>query len=93
MRFPRFFSMRSGKAKSSQPPPQSQRAQSPSDGHAGSAWSTALLMVGSALVGATAVAVWNRQTIADMRRQLDLEAGPRTSPSAPEKAPLSEEIF
>jgi hypothetical protein len=50
-------------------------------------------MVGSALVGATAVAVWNRQTIADMRRQLDLEANPKTSPSAHEKAPLPDEIF
>jgi len=33
-------------------------------------WSTAFLMVGSALLGATAVAFWNRRTIANMRVQI-----------------------
>jgi hypothetical protein len=42
---------------------------------AGSAWSTGLLMIGSALVGATAVAVWNRRTITEMRTHLELNSG------------------
>ncbi|MHB1936886.1 MAG: hypothetical protein ACYCOR_09895 [Acidobacteriaceae bacterium] len=33
-------------------------------------WSTAFLMAGSALLGATAVAFWNRRTIANMRIQI-----------------------
>lgn len=37
-------------------------------------WSTAFLMAGSALLGATAVAFWNRRAIANMRVQLLTEA-------------------
>ncbi|MES2222270.1 MAG: hypothetical protein V4587_15045 [Acidobacteriota bacterium] len=37
-------------------------------------WSTAFLMAGSALLGATAVAFWNRRTIAYMRVQILAEA-------------------
>ena len=51
-------------------------------------WSTAFLMAGSALLGATAVAFWNRRTIASMRVQILAEAAklqPRVS--------LDEEIF
>jgi hypothetical protein len=32
-------------------------------------WSTAFLIAGSAILGATAVAIWNRRTIANMRTQ------------------------
>ena len=35
-------------------------------------WSTAFLMIGSALVGATAVAFWNRRTIAHLQDQFHL---------------------
>ncbi|HTU51548.1 MAG TPA: hypothetical protein VMF56_13210 [Acidobacteriaceae bacterium] len=51
-------------------------------------WSTAFLMAGSALLGATAVAFWNRRTIANMRVRILAEAAkpqPRTN--------LDEEIF
>ncbi|MGB8479880.1 MAG: hypothetical protein WCE63_13775 [Acidobacteriaceae bacterium] len=37
-------------------------------------WSTAFLMAGSALLGATAVAFWNRRTITNMRVQILAEA-------------------
>ena len=37
-------------------------------------WSTAFLMAGSALLGATAVAFWNRRTIANMRVQIFADA-------------------
>jgi len=40
-----------------------------------SRWSTALLMMSSALLGATAVAVWNRRTITQLRNQFELEGG------------------
>ena len=51
-------------------------------------WSTAFLMAGSALLGATAVAFWNRRTIANMRVQILAEAAkpqPRVN--------MDEEIF
>jgi hypothetical protein len=51
-------------------------------------WSTAFLMAGSALLGATAVAFWNRRAIANMRVQILAEAAkpqPRIN--------LNEEIF
>jgi hypothetical protein len=51
-------------------------------------WSTAFLMAGSAVLGATAVAFWNRRTIANMRVQILAEAAkpqPRIN--------LDEEIF
>jgi len=51
-------------------------------------WSTAFLMAGSALLGATAVAFWNRRAIASMRVQILAEAAkpqPRVN--------LDEEIF
>lgn len=34
-------------------------------------WSTAFVIMGSALVGATAVALWNRRTIAKMHAQIE----------------------
>ncbi len=37
-------------------------------------WSTAFLMAGSAILGATAVAFWNRRTIANMRTQFLAES-------------------
>lgn len=51
-------------------------------------WSTAFLMAGSALLGATAVAFWNRRTIANMRVQILAESG---KPLA--RANTDEEIF
>jgi hypothetical protein len=51
-------------------------------------WSTAFLMAGSALLGATAVAFWNRRTIANMRVRILAEAAkpqPRVN--------MDEEIF
>lgn len=51
-------------------------------------WSTAFLMAASALLGATAVAFWNRRTIANMRVQFLAEsAKPRP------EAHTEEEIF
>jgi hypothetical protein len=51
-------------------------------------WSTAFLMAGSALLGATAVTFWNRRTIANMRVQILAEAAkPQT------RVNLDEEIF
>jgi hypothetical protein len=52
-----------------------------------SRWSTAFLMVGSALLGATAIAFWNRRTIANMRSQIQSGIVPIT----PAK-PTDEEI-
>ncbi len=51
-------------------------------------WSTAFLMVGSALLGATAVAFWNRRTIANMRVQILAQAAKPHS-----RANMDEEIF
>lgn len=34
-------------------------------------WSTAFLIVGSALMGATALALWNRRTITNLRTEID----------------------
>ena len=51
-------------------------------------WSTAFLMAGSALLGATAVAFWNRRTIASMRIQILAEAT-KLQP----RANLDDEIF
>ncbi len=51
-------------------------------------WSTAFLMVGSALLGATAVAFWNRRTIANLRVQFLAEAA-KPQP----RANMNEEIF
>ncbi len=48
-------------------------------------WSTAFLMAGSALMGATALALWNRRTIATMRKQI------RTGEDAKGPASMSEE--
>jgi hypothetical protein len=51
-------------------------------------WSTAFLMAGSALLGATAVAFWNRRTIAKMRVQFLAES------KAPQpRVNTDEEIF
>lgn len=51
-------------------------------------WSTAFLMAGSAILGATAVAFWNRRTIAKIRAQLLAEsAQPRP------RVQQNEEIF
>jgi hypothetical protein len=51
-------------------------------------WSTAFLIVGSALVGATALAFWNRRTIANMRAQIQEQSDMITT-----TAPIDEEIF
>lgn len=51
-------------------------------------WSTTFLVVGSALLGATAIAFWNRRTIAGMRAQM--EAGNNRAPAT---RPADEEIF
>jgi hypothetical protein len=51
-------------------------------------WSTAFLMAGSALLGATAVAFWNRRTISHMRIQILAEAA-KPQPLVN----LNEEIF
>lgn len=49
-------------------------------------WSTAFLMAGSAILGATAVAFWNRRTIANMRVQFLAEAAkPRRVVNADEE--------
>lgn len=44
-------------------------------------WSTAFLIAGSALFGATAIALWNRRTIAHMRAEFQAEGRvrPRTA--------------
>ena len=44
-------------------------------------WSTAFLIVGSALAGATALALLNRRTIASMRAQIQAQPGRRSAPS------------
>lgn len=51
-------------------------------------WSTAFLIAASAIVGATAVAFWNRRTIANMRVQFLAES---EHPQPP--AHSDEEIF
>jgi hypothetical protein len=49
-------------------------------------WSTAFLMAGSAILGATAVAFWNRRTIANMRAQFLAESRqPRSKPQPDEE--------
>lgn len=51
-------------------------------------WSTAFLVVGSALFGATALALWNRRTIANLRSQIES----RGTPALTEKS-RDQEIF
>jgi hypothetical protein len=51
-------------------------------------WSTTFLMAGSALLGATAIAFWNRRTIASMRAQI--QSGSQTARLT---KPSDEEIF
>ncbi len=46
-------------------------------------WSTAFLVAGSALLGATAIAFWNRRTIANLRIQLQAQPE-QTIPGVPE---------
>ncbi len=68
-----------------------QEFQELASGPGGSArgrWSTGFLMVGSALVGATALALWNRRTIATMRAQIQA-----TSERAVPSISADEEIF
>lgn len=92
MKFPKFSPQQSRPAQANlslQTPP----ANPASDQRTGSAWSTALLMIGSALVGATAVAVWNRSTIAEMRSHLELSAGRDTLDPIADNAPTANEIF
>lgn len=43
-------------------------------------WSTAFLMVGSAMVGATALALWNRRTLENMRTQIKAQPEPAAPP-------------
>ncbi len=40
-------------------------------------WTAALLLAGSAVMGATALALWNRRTILSMRAQIDALASER----------------
>ena len=54
----------------------------------GRRWSTAFLMAGSAILGATAVAFWNRRTIANLRVQILAE----TAKPQP-RVNMDEEIF
>lgn len=74
MKFPTFSSKVSPPADSA-PELEGAERSAPMEKSAGSAWSTGLLMIGSALVGATAVAVWNRRTITEMRTHLELSSG------------------
>jgi LPXTG-motif cell wall-anchored protein len=73
--------------------PEKKQKENQKDPSTGSAWSTALLMVGSALVGATAVAVWNRRTITEMRNHLLLNSGQETPGRIEDRAPSAEDIF
>jgi len=52
-------------------------------------WSTAFLVVGSALMGATALAFWNRRTITSLRAQIDAMSASGLKPSVNK----DEEIF
>lgn len=51
-------------------------------------WSTTFLIIGSALAGATALAFWNRRTIANMRAQIQEQSELTGSISA-----IDEEIY
>lgn len=42
-------------------------------------WSTTFLIVGSALFGATALALWNRRTIANLRSQIESRSIPASA--------------
>lgn len=64
-------------------------AAMPTEEAARGRWSTAFLVVGSALMGATALALWNRRTITSMRAQIEAMSGTGAPPS-PVK---DEEIF
>jgi hypothetical protein len=46
-------------------------------------WSTAFLIAGSALMGATALAFWNRRTIAGLRSQIEAMSSQTTLPAPP----------
>lgn len=61
--------------------------QSDSQAPARGRWSTTFLVVGSALLGATAIAFWNRSTIASMRARIQSEV------SATPIRPSDEEIL
>ena len=56
-------------------------------------WTTAFLVVGSALLGATAVAFWNRRTIAHLRASLPTEAEHGPLPGSAAATRNDEEIF
>ena len=43
-------------------------------------WSTTFLMAGSALVGATAIALWNRRTISHLRTRIEGEGTAEAAP-------------
>lgn len=60
----------------------------PESGRGG--WSMAFLVVGSALMGATALAFWNRRTITSLRAQIDAMSTSSLDPSPNKK---DEEIF
>lgn len=45
-------------------------------------WSTAFLVAGSALMGATALAFWNRRTISGLRSQIDALSGQSSLPAS-----------
>lgn len=48
-------------------------------------WPTALLVAGTALLGAAALGFWNRRTIASMRKQIGQESESLTSISKSEE--------
>lgn len=45
--------------------------QTPAPGRFLNRWPTAFLLAGSAIMGATALALWNRRAIREMRAQID----------------------
>lgn len=48
-------------------------------------WTATFVLVGSAVMGATALALWNRRAIIDMRAQIDALASERRDEEAGEE--------
>jgi hypothetical protein len=61
------------------PPPGPVAGNEPADppGTSRGRWTATFLLAGSAVMGATALAVWNRRAILDMRAQIDALASER----------------
>lgn len=92
MKFPKFLYRRPSETQASQDPADVNMSPQ-QESRAGSAWSTGLLMIGSALVGATAVAVWNRRTITEMRTYLELNSGATSRHSVGVDGRSADDIF